>query len=514
MTAAIVDLVQSFPSLRVAIVGEAMLDSYLHGTADRLSREAPVPIVTLDGRIDAPGGAANAAANVAALGARPSLISIAGTDGEGERLRVSLDRLGVETDGLLAVRGRRTLAKQRVIAADQMLLRFDTGSVEPPPADAEDRLIEVVAEVAARSDLVVLSDYGYGVVSERLISALVELRDRLPPVVVDAKDLRRHRRLRPNAVKPNYGEACRLLGEREADTSAARERQIAASGERLLDVTGAQIAAVTIDTDGAFVFERGAPLHRTYARPASHSRAAGAGDTFVAAFALAIAAGAAAPVAAEIASAAAAIVVAKPGTSTCGLDELVGAFGGGGKLIPSDEELRRLVRGWRAAGRQVVFTNGCFDILHRGHVSYLNRAKGLGDVLLVAVNSDSSVRRLKGQDRPVNGLEDRLSVLAALSCVDHVIAFDDPSPERLIRAIRPDLFVKGGDYAYDSLPEAPLVEELGGTVRILPYLEERSTSSLIARLRDTADDPRQPGNAGRTGVPRDGGRKAIEAPPR
>jgi D-beta-D-heptose 7-phosphate kinase/D-beta-D-heptose 1-phosphate adenosyltransferase len=287
-------------------------------------------------------------------------------------------------------------------------------------------------------------------------------------------------------VKPNYAEAVRLLGEREVREPVVRERQIGASGEKLLDVTGARIAAVTIDTDGAFIFERDRPSHRTYARPTSNSRAAGAGDTFTAALTLALAGGSSAPVAGEIASAAAAIVVSKPGTSLCRADELVARFASTGKLVADEAELGGLVERWRATGRRIVFTNGCFDILHRGHVSYLNRAKGLGDVLVVAVNSDESVRRLKGPDRPVNSLADRLEVLAALSCVDNVVAFDEPTPERLIRIVRPEVFVKGGDYARESLPEAPLVEALGGSVRILPYLEDHSTTGLIARLRADA----------------------------
>jgi D-beta-D-heptose 7-phosphate kinase/D-beta-D-heptose 1-phosphate adenosyltransferase len=482
VSAALAELAGSFRDLRATVVGEAMLDSYLVGSADRLSREAPVPIVSVHDRVDAPGGAGNAAANAAALGARTSLLSVVGSDAEAERLRAALDP-GVALDGLRGVRGRRTLAKQRVIAGDQILVRFDTGSVDPVGVDEEDRLLADLRTAADESDVVIVSDYGYGLLTDRVLAGLRGMRDRLPPLVVDARDLRRHRQLRPTAVKPNYAEACRLLGERETERAREREAQIGGAGERLLELTGADIAAVTVDTEGALVFERGAPAHRTYARPARHSRAAGAGDTFVAALSLSLAAGASAPVAAEIASAAAGIVVEKPGTSTCSAQELLSAFTTGGKLIAGDEELSRLVEGWHAQGRRIVFTNGCFDILHRGHVSYLNRAKALGDVLLVAVNGDEGVRALKGPDRPVNGLEDRLSVLAALSCVDHVIAFDDRTPERLLQIARPDLFVKGGDYGYESLPEAPLVESLGGAVRILPYLEDHSTTGIIARLR-------------------------------
>jgi D-beta-D-heptose 7-phosphate kinase/D-beta-D-heptose 1-phosphate adenosyltransferase len=472
---ALAGVVDAFARQRIVIVGEAMLDTKLHGHADRLSREAPVPIVTLDRRVDAPGGAANTAANIAALGAEPLFVSIVGDDDEGERLTAALRAGGVGTEHVLTAAGRETLAKQRIMAGDQMLVRFDTGAVEPVAAADEDRLIRRLLDLAPTADAILFSDYGYGVISDRILAAVQELGEQRPPVIVDARDLRRYRRIGPIAVKPNYAEAVRLLGEREVREPLVRERQVGASGEKLLDVTGARIAAVTIDSDGAFIFERDRPSHRTYARPASNSRAAGAGDTFTAALTLAVAG--------EIASAAAAIVVAKPGTSLCRADELIASFAHAGKVVADAAALARFVERWRAAGRRIVFTNGCFDILHRGHVSYLNRAKALGDVLVVAVNSDASVRRLKGPDRPVNPLADRLEVLAALSCVDNVIAFPEPTPERLIRIVRPEVFVKGGDYARESLPEAPLVEALGGSVRILPYLEDHSTTGLIARMR-------------------------------
>jgi D-beta-D-heptose 7-phosphate kinase / D-beta-D-heptose 1-phosphate adenosyltransferase len=209
---------------------------------------------------------------------------------------------------------------------------------------------------------------------------------------------------------------------------------------------------------------------------------AGAGDTFAVALALGLAAGADGPAAAELAAAAAAVVVGKEGTAVCSADELRRAVGGEQKYIPDRARLAELARAYRAQGRRVVFTNGCFDLLHRGHTTYLGRAKALGDVLIVGLNADASIRRLKGAGRPINTLEDRAQVLAALSCVDHVAPFDEDTPEALIRCVRPHVFVKGGDYAREQLPEAPLVEALGGEVRILPFLEDRSTTGIIDRI--------------------------------
>jgi D-beta-D-heptose 7-phosphate kinase/D-beta-D-heptose 1-phosphate adenosyltransferase len=461
-----------------------MLDSYVRGDASRLSREAPVPIVAVTGRVDAPGGAANTAVNLATLGAHSALVSIVGDDDEAERLRSALERSGVDAAALVTEPGRVTLAKERIVAADQMVVRVDTGSTDALDADTEDRLIEALEAGYERADVVIVSDYDYGVITPRVLARLRELQATTPkPLVVDARDLRRYRRLEATAVKPNYAEAIGLLGEPDQRGTKLRVAQIAANGERLLDVTGATIVAVTIDAEGVMVFERDAPPYRTYCRPRTDAQAAGGGDTFVATLALALASGAATPEATELASTAAAIVVGQPGTATCSADELIGALSVSGKRVEGVDDLRRRADAYRAQGRRIVFTNGCFDILHRGHVTYLDRAKGLGDVLIVAVNTDASVSRLKGPGRPINSLDDRLMVLEALSCVDNVVAFDSDTPERLIEAVRPDVFAKGGDYSRESLPEADLVERLGGSVQILPLVDDRSTTGIIRRAR-------------------------------
>jgi D-beta-D-heptose 7-phosphate kinase/D-beta-D-heptose 1-phosphate adenosyltransferase len=476
--------VRDFRSIHALVIGEAMLDSYVRGDASRLSREAPVPIVAVTGRVDAPGGAANTAVNLATLGAHSALVSIVGDDDEAERLRSALERSGVDAAALVTDPGRVTLAKERIVAADQMVVRVDTGSTDALDADTEDRLIEALEAGYERADVVIVSDYDYGVITPRVLARLRELQATTPkPLVVDARDLRRYRRLEATAVKPNYAEAIGLLGEPDQRGTKLRVAQIAANGERLLDVTGATIVAVTIDAEGVMVFERDAPPYRTYCRPRTDAQAAGGGDTFVATLALALASGAATPEATELASTAAAIVVGQPGTATCSADELIGALSVSGTRVEGVDDLRRRADAYRAQGRRIVFTNGCFDILHRGHVTYLDRAKGLGDVLIVAVNTDASVSRLKGPGRPINSLDDRLMVLEALSCVDNVVAFDSDTPERLIEAVRPDVFAKGGDYSRESLPEADLVERLGGSVQILPLVDDRSTTGIIRRAR-------------------------------
>ena len=498
MSPGVTDLISRFGALRMLVVGDAILDSYLDGAATRLCREAPVPIVDVTVRGDAPGGAANTAANARALGASVRLISITGDDGEARVLRETLERLGVEAAGLIPVPGRRTLAKTRVLASGHMMLRFDQGDGGAVDAATERRIVAALEEEFARADAVIVSDYGYGVVTPRLVERLIRLQAESPRIVlVDARDLLRFRGLAITAIKPNFQEAIRLIGPRALAPDRDRAEAVAPHAARLLDMVGAQIAAITLDTDGALVVERGRAAYRTYAKPARHARAAGAGDTFAATFALALAAGGHTPAAAELASSAAAIVVAQDGTSVCGPRELAEHFGPGDKYLGGLDDLAARVAYHRQQGRRVVFTNGCFDILHRGHITYLNRAKALGDLLVVGLNSDASVRRLKGEGRPINALDDRVQVLAALSCIDHIVPFDDDTPAALIAAIRPDVFVKGGDYTRDTLPEAPLVESLGGIVHLLPLVEDRSTTGIIERVRSSAPAPRASRSAGR-----------------
>jgi rfaE bifunctional protein kinase chain/domain len=319
--------VDAFGGLEVLVVGEAMLDSYLEGTAARLCREGPVPIVDVAGRRDVPGGAANTAANVHDLGGRVTLLSVVGDDAEGERLEGALRARGVSTDQVPRQRGRRTLAKQRVVADGQLVVRFDQGDTDAIDAETERDLLDRLERLLLRCDAVVVSDYGYGILTPSVIRAIAAHQERSPKVVViDAKDLPSYRGVRPTIVKPNYAEAVQLLDARPRRGADERVRQLIACGDRLLDLTGARMAAVTLDVDGALLFERGRPPYRTYAEPTHHSRAAGAGDTFVGALALALAAGADPPIAAEIASTAATVVVAKEGTATCSGDELCGVL--------------------------------------------------------------------------------------------------------------------------------------------------------------------------------------------
>ena len=484
MTASLLATIDALAGLHVVAIGEAMLDSYLVGTSTRLCQEAPVPVVAVAERRDHPGGAANTAVNLAALGCRVSFLSVVGDDPEGPLLRRELQARGVATEHILTQAGRRTLAKHRVVAGSQLVVRYDQGDTDRIDARTERRLLDHLAELFPRCDAVVVSDYGYGVLAPGVIARLAGLQARTPRVIaVDARDLPAYRSVRVTVVKPNYGEALWLLGSDARLSDGSRADLMAAEGVTVLDRTGAQVAAITLDRDGAVIVERDRPTYRTYAQPADDSRAAGAGDTFISTLAVALAAGATTPAAAELASSAAAIVVGRDGTAACTAADLRHVLLSRDKRLEDATALAAVAEAYRRRGRRIVFTNGCFDILHRGHITHLSRARAPGDVLIVGVNSDASVRRLKGEGRPVMGLEDRLQVLAALSPVDHVVPFDEDVPDRLIEAARPDVFVKGGNYSRDQLPEAALVERLGGRVEILPYVLDRSTTGIIERIR-------------------------------
>jgi D-beta-D-heptose 7-phosphate kinase / D-beta-D-heptose 1-phosphate adenosyltransferase len=485
-------LIRSFPHLKVAVLGDVMVDVYLEGTARRLCREAPVPAVDVERRHDEPGGAANTAANVRALGAAVALLGVIGDDLEGHALRETLRHDEVDDDALVPERDRRTIAKQRVVAQGQLLLRVDHGDTSAVDAATQERLLARLEAAYEWADALIVSDYGYGTLTTAVLDRIGVLQRRAAkPVVVDAKDGLRYAPLGVTAVKPNYEQAMRWLGLQPV-VGERRVAQITEYGDDLLALSGAQVVAVTLDVDGALVFERDAPPYRTFAKPERQSRSTGAGDTFASALALALAAGGETAAAAELASAAAGVVVAKDSTARCSAFELRQRLFADDKVIRDGDRLRERAEYLHRQGRRIVFTNGVFDILHRGHVAYLNRAKMLGDVLIVGVNGDESVRRLKGPERPVNALDDRMQVLAGLSGVDHIVPFDGDTPVELIRAVRPHVFVKGGDYHIDHLPEAPVVRDLGGSITILPLVPDRSTTHIIARIQAAAaaaEDP-------------------------
>lgn len=472
----------------ITVVGDVILDGWWTGSIDRFCREAPAPVVDVQRREYAPGGAANTAMNLAALGARVRLVGLVGTDDAGIRLSALLDDAGVDTSGLVAVPGIRTTTKNRIIGGDQVMLRLDDQDGEPP-AEAVAAIAEAVPASVSGSAAVVVCDYGTGALGSAVRAALRgSIGEAL--TVVDAHDPRPWAELAPAIVTPNALEAARLL-DTGFPPKPAEDRAALVTDRRaeLFAATGASAVVVTLDRDGTVLLTAEGQGHRTWARPASEKQASGAGDTFVACLTAARAAGMPMTASLDLAQAAADVVVSRPGTSVCSTADLAQYLGGlSSAVLPLDELLQR-VSGEREQGHRIVLTNGCFDVLHRGHTRYLTQAKQLGDVLIVALNGDDSVRRLKGPDRPINGVGDRAGVIAALSCVDYVTVFDTDTPVPLIEALRPDIYAKGGDYSSQMLEEAPVVERCGGVVRILDYVPEQSTTAMVEKIRTPRSTP-------------------------
>jgi D-beta-D-heptose 7-phosphate kinase / D-beta-D-heptose 1-phosphate adenosyltransferase len=490
------EVVERWQGLRIVVLGDALLDEWCYGRPDRLSREAPVPIVEMDQVEWAPGGAANTALNIAALGARPVLVAPVGDDPTGSRLRQCLTESGVDAR-LVVVPGRRTQVKRRVVANDQIVVRVDAGSRGAVPDDAQQNLVAAVESAMLPAPAAVaVCDYGCGAIGPTLIGWLGRQRETLPVLAVDAHHLARWSVVHPTLVTPSFVEAADLIGAAEGGCdhptmagTTDRMSIVECNAERVLDRTGAQIAAITLDAEGTIVVGRDAASLRTttHAVPAGHT--VGAGDAYLAALTLSVATGADLSDAVAVAQLAAATSIRGPRTCVSQVAGLLAqmspASAHAAEAADQFTALVARVRSARARGARLVFTNGCFDVLHRGHVTFLRQARSLGDLLVVAVNSDASVARLKGSDRPVNHVEDRAAVLGELSCVDHVVLFDEDSPVRLIEELRPDVYVKGGDYRVELLPEAALVRRLGGEVRILDYVPDRSTSAIIEKIRSS-----------------------------
>lgn len=477
------ELVQKFSARNVLVIGDAILDVYLTGTTDRLCREAPAPVVTLQEQVSHCGGAANTAANVAGLGGQCCFLTVTGRDESARELAAALESHGVDTGCMLQDENRITVAKRRISASSNILVRVDEGNTDPVGEASGNAMAGLLERRAGGADAVIVSDYGCGVITDALINVLHRLlRNRNVPLIVDARNPRRYRALQPALVKPNYEECLGLLGI-PPRRRPERVAQISGRADALLAATGARAVAATLDADGVIVFEPGQSPYRIPCIPRNENRTIGAGDCFTACAALALCSGATARTAAELAATAASIVLEKEGTAMCSGEDLKAHFNAGRKLITGLDDLAVRAGQLRRAGRRIVFTNGCFDILHRGHVDFLKRARALGDVLVVGLNSDRSIRNVKGAGRPINSLEDRVEVLAGLNSVDYLIAFEERTPVAILEALKPNVFAKGATYTEDSVPEGELVRRLGGEVRIIPFTNNLSTTRLIERIQ-------------------------------
>jgi D-beta-D-heptose 7-phosphate kinase / D-beta-D-heptose 1-phosphate adenosyltransferase len=471
---------QEWPSKRLLVLGDVMLDKYIWGEVGRISPEAPVPVVRATHQSEQPGGAANVAMNLAKLGAGVALVGFTGGDTDQQLLEASLKTNGIDPV-FVSCADFPTITKLRIVGGRQQMLRLDSENLAAHPDADHDRLLSQVMQQLPNCHAVVLSDYAKGVLAPRLCQAVIAEARRLGiPVLVDPKTADFTRYKGATTICPNLQELATASREDIRDLNA-----MLTAGERMVADFDLEYLTATLSEKGIAVVRPG----NRYLAPAVARQVfdvSGAGDTVISVLALCLASGLAIEPSVQLANIAAGIVVGKVGTVPVEKHELLAALAPEIALHAEDkvlsrDELARRVATWRATGERVVFTNGCFDLLHVGHIAVLEQSRRLGDRLIVAINSDASVSCLKGPSRPVVDEQSRARVLAALAAVDAVVIFGEPTPLDVIMATRPDVIVKGGDYNEDTVVGAKEVKSWGGKVAIVPIVEGHSTTRLIER---------------------------------
>jgi D-beta-D-heptose 7-phosphate kinase/D-beta-D-heptose 1-phosphate adenosyltransferase len=458
------------------VVGDAMLDRYWYGGTSRISPEAPVPVVHVQDDEARAGGSANVALNISALGSSAVLLGLVGQDDAAETLDKLLRDAGVEPR-LSRLADRSTISKLRIVSRHQQLIRLDFE--DGFDADQQAVLKQTFETALPQCDVVVLSDYGKGTLSDPQ-SLIADCRAAQRPVLIDPKGTDFERYRGATLITPNLSEFEAVAGPCPDDSSLVER------GQNLTETLGLDALLITRGEDGMTLLRQGREPFHLSAQAREVFDVTGAGDTVIATMATALASGLPMDSAAQLANMAACIVVGKLGTATASVGELAQAIAAQRTVdhgVVTEDQLHDALSAARGRGETVVMTNGCFDILHAGHVTYLEEASRLGDRLVVAVNIDATVSALKGADRPVNPLANRMRVLAALECVDWVVPFTEETPERLICEVAPDYLVKGGDNDPDKIPGANCVRQAGGSVAVLTYVDGVSTTRIVDSIR-------------------------------
>jgi D-beta-D-heptose 7-phosphate kinase/D-beta-D-heptose 1-phosphate adenosyltransferase len=499
MTNRLIQLLSALERPRLLVVGDLILDEYVWGGVERISPEAPIPVLRVRRREQRPGGAGSVVANLACLGADVTVLSAVGADGAGHRLLGYLEGMGCDISLVARVADRATTLKARHLGfvqhadrAVQQLLRVDTEETGPFPADVSAELLKGFAERRATFDAILVSDYDKGLLAADFLAELLRLAGEVP-VLADPARLEDYSRYRGAfLVCPNRYETALATNERCDEVAGCT-----AAGKKLGSEHGFEFVAVTMDRDGILLARRdGSSVHfRTEARTVAD--VTGAGDMVLSLLGLVIGAGGDVEDAVRLANVAAGIEIGRLGASPVTREEIqrelrYQGHAGAAKVKDLSELLPR-VRELRSAGRTIVFTNGCFDLLHYGHHHLLNRAKRLGDCLIVAVNSDASVRRIKGHDRPFTREGERLLMLSGLECIDYAILFEDDTPIPLLEAIRPDILVKGAEYRDGEVVGRGLVESYGGRVELIEQIPGVSTTAILGPPPAAGDAERSGG---------------------
>lgn len=467
----------------VLVIGDLMLDRYLWGEVERISPEAPVPVVLLDKETESAGGAANVAANLVGLGVPTRLIGYVGADEQGSRLKRAIDNAGIDTRAILHAETHPTIAKTRIIGGHQQMMRLDRESRAPYSSyDIQALLRTIHQQLAEQPAAVILSDYAKGVLTPEICQTAIHEARRLGiPLLVDPKGHDYSKYRGATALTPNKKETADACQVPQYDNAA-----LLAGAEQLRSSLELEFLAFTRGEEGVSLIEDG----HTLDIPATAKQVfdvSGAGDTVIATLTAGLVAGLTHREALHLANLAAGVVVGKLGTVPVTREELLAELLNEDIHEQADKvcdltQLLLRVTGWRAAGQRIVFTNGCFDLLHAGHVTYLEGARKLGDRLIVGLNTDRSVSALKGPSRPVIHEADRARVMAALEAVDAVVLFDEDTPLALINVVRPDILVKGSDYREDQVVGGTEVKSWGGRIALVEIVPGRSTSNIIGKL--------------------------------
>lgn len=464
------------------VIGDLMLDEYLWGRADRISPEAPVQIVDVIREELRLGGAGNVVHNLAAFGVRVSVCSVVGDDQNGRELLGQFSHQRIDTQAVFQDKDRRTSRKTRVVAANQQIVCIDRESRDVLSVPFEQQLSDWITLHAGEYNILVLSDYNKGVLTPKVIAAAISAATVAGiPVLIDPKGTDYSRYTGATLLTPNRKEAEAASGVAITDTAT-----LAQAASVIMSKTGLQYLLITRSEEGMSLFSKGGEVVHIPTVAREVFDVSGAGDTVLAAAALGIASGFSMAESARLANVAAGIAVGKLGTSIVTPQEIIDAVSHAHKdshaKIKSLDVLSSLIEAEKNRGKRVVFTNGCFDLLHAGHVKYLQKARSLGDLLVLGLNSDASVRRLKGAKRPLIDQDERSHLLAALDCIDYVIIFEEDTPLQLITALKPYILAKGGDYALDGVVGREIVESYGGRVELITFVDGKSTTNIIEKI--------------------------------
>jgi D-beta-D-heptose 7-phosphate kinase / D-beta-D-heptose 1-phosphate adenosyltransferase len=463
---------------KILVIGDLMIDQYLWGSCDRISPEAPVQVITINNENIVLGGAGNVINNLHSLQAIVDVISVIGECEASKKLNILLSKINVNTKYLVTQKDRITSKKSRIISAQQQVVRYDRESIAEISEKSQEAIIKIFEKIVNNYDTILLSDYGKGVLTSNLTQALISIANKnYKKILVDPKGLNFSKYKGAYLLTPNKKEASEATNINIKDNSSLTEALI-----NLKEQCNLEISLITLSDEGVAIFDDELRIHPTVAREVYD--VTGAGDTVLASLGFALSCNKDIDEAVQFANLASGVVVGKIGSATVTLDEIIEYESSLEKssseaFIKTSTEISSIVKSLKNKGRKIVFTNGCFDILHVGHIKYLEAAKNLGDILIIGLNSDNSVRRIKGNNRPINNQNDRAYILASLEIIDYVVIFDKDTPIDLIKIIHPDILTKGGDYKNKKVIGENFAKEL----KIIDFFDGKSTTKTIKKIQ-------------------------------